>query len=171
MNSAHAHLVLNHAPLFALLFGLVGLAYALVRRSDDATRLGLWLLVLGGILAVPTYYTGEWGHEIVERMPAVSHDLIHEHEEAGEIAAIAVGVLGLIALGGLFGFRRRPAPRSFAFVAVALALGATGWVGYTANLGGQIHHPEARDGFVVPEEDHGDRSSEREHSESDEHED
>lgn len=166
MNAAHLHLVLNHAPLFGVLFGASGLAVALARRSDDMARLSLGLLLLAGLIAVPVYLTGEEAEELVEEIGGISHDVIHEHEKAGQIAAIAAGLLGLVALGGLLGFRRRAVARGFVPFALVGALGAGGWVGYTANLGGQIRHPEIRAGTAAgpPSNDHErEREYEREH--------
>lgn len=146
MNAAHLHLILNHAPLFGVLFGALGLSYAFVRHSDDAARLSLGLVLLAGLLAVPTYLTGEEAEDVVEDLAGVSHDRIEEHEDAGKMAAIGAGLLGLVALGGLLGFRRTPVPRTFTLVALVLTLSAAGWIGYTANLGGQIRHTEIRVG-------------------------
>lgn len=144
MNAAHLHLVLNHAPLFGALFGALGLTVALLRHSDDMARLALGLVFLAGLLAIPTYLTGEDAEDVLEEVVTVSHDRIHEHEEAGELAAIGAGLLGLFALGGLIGFRQQPVPRPFLLAALVLTLGVAGWVGYTANLGGQIRHTEIR---------------------------
>jgi uncharacterized membrane protein len=146
MDAVHLHLALNHAPLFALLFGALGLAYAAARRSDDAARLSLYLLVLAGLLAAPVYFTGEETEEAVEHLAGVSEAVIEPHEEAGQVAAIGAGLLGLVALGGLIAFRRRSAPRPLVLGVLGLALVAAAWVGYTANLGGQIRHTEIRDG-------------------------
>ncbi|MDX1530114.1 MAG: hypothetical protein R3362_01175 [Rhodothermales bacterium] len=149
MDVMHLHLALNHAPLFAVLFGAAGLLYALLVRSDGALRATLSLLVLGGLLVLPVYLTGEAAEEAVEHLEGVSEAAIEAHEAAALGAALAVAALGLLALGGLLGFRRRPVARPFALVLLVLTLGVGGWVGYTANLGGQINHPELRDGAAL----------------------
>src|SRR5690606_11037962 len=79
----------------------------------------------------------------VENIVGVSEVQIEVHEEAGQLAGYGVGALGLLALGGLLVFRRRPVPRPVVLGALVLTLGA---VGYTANLGAQLRHPEIRDG-------------------------
>ena len=162
MNAAHLHLVLNHAPLFGVLFGALGLAVALLRRSDDMARLSLGLLLIGGLLAVPAKLTGEEAEEIVEEIGGISHDVIHEHEEAGETATIAAGLLGLVALGGLLGFRQRAVPRGFLAAVLLGSLAVGGWVGYTNYLGGQIRHTEIRDGAAADQTE-GDHEREPEH--------
>lgn len=146
MDAAHLHLVLNHAPLFGVVFAVIGLAWALVRASDGVARASLGLLVLAGLLVVPVYLSGEDAEEIVEDQVGVSHDAIEEHEEAALGGAIAVGVVGLLGLALLLGFRGREIPRGMTGLALVLALAAAGWIGYVANLGGQINHPEIRSG-------------------------
>jgi hypothetical protein len=59
--------------------------------------------------------------------------------------------LGLVAAGGLFFFRLAATiPRWFMVLALILTIVVNSLVGYTANLGGQIKHPEARKGFQLP---------------------
>lgn len=59
------------------------------------------VLIISGIGGIITFLTGEEAEEAVEHLPGVSHDLIHEHEEAGELAyivIIAVTILSNLAL-------------------------------------------------------------------------
>ncbi|MEP0547000.1 MAG: hypothetical protein ABJF88_08710 [Rhodothermales bacterium] len=145
MTAAHLHLALNHAPLFGILFAVLGLTWALARKDEGIARASLGLLVLAGLLVLPVYLSGENAEDIVEDQVGVSHDAIEAHEDAALGAAVAVGLLGLVALGLLIGFRRGALPRSATATALMLALAAGGWIGYVANLGGQINHPEIRE--------------------------
>lgn len=147
MSAAHLHLVLNHAPLFGLVFASLGLAWALSRRNDGVARASLGLLVLAGILVLPVYLSGDNAEDLVEGQPGVSEAAIEAHEERALGAAVATGVVGAVALLVLLGFRTRAAlPRSATALVLVLALVAGGWMGYVASLGGQINHPEIRDG-------------------------
>jgi len=57
-----------------------------------------------------------------------------------------MGALGVVSLAGLLFFRRsRTIPLWFSGFALVLSLAATGAMGWTANLGGQIRHSEIRD--------------------------
>lgn len=164
MDATHFHLVISHAPLFGVLFGALLLAYVVARRSDEAARLGLGLVVIAGLLAVPTFISGDEAEDRVENIVGVSDVQIEAHEEAGKLAGYGIAGLGLLALGGLLAFRRRPIPRPVVLGALVLTLAATAGVGYTANLGGQIRHTEIRDGATSltstdperPREDRGD---------------
>lgn len=59
------------------------------------------VLIISGIGGIITFLTGEEAEEAVEHLPGVSHDLIHEHEEAGELAyfvILAVTILSILAI-------------------------------------------------------------------------
>ena len=144
MDAAHLHLALNHAPLFALVFATLGLAWAVIRTDGGVARASLGLLVLAGLLVLPTYLTGEDAEDIVEDQVGVSHEAIEEHEDAALGAAIATGIVGLAALVVLFLFRQGEVPRTATVSMLVFTLAAAGWIGYVANLGGQINHPEIR---------------------------
>ncbi|GAB5550111.1 MAG: hypothetical protein SangKO_098710 [Sandaracinaceae bacterium] len=150
MSAAHLHLILNHAPLFGILFGSLGLVWAFARRDDPIGRGALALLVLAGALALPVYLTGEEAEDLVEGQVGVSEAALDAHEDAALGAAIATGVLGGIALVLLVGFRTRALPRALTGSVLVLAVAAGGWIGYVANLGGKINHPEIRDSRAVP---------------------
>ena len=146
MNAAHLHLILNHAPLFGIAFASLGLAWALLRKNEHVGRAALVLLVLAGALVLPVYLSGENAEDLVEDQVGVSEAALEAHEEAALGAAIATGVVGVVALLVLLGFRKRELPRSATALVLALALAAGGWIGYVANLGGKINHPEIREG-------------------------
>lgn len=161
MDATHFHLVISHAPLFGVVFGALLLAYAVARRSDEAARLGLGLVVIAGLLAVPTFLSGEEAEDRVENIVGVSEVQIEAHEDIGKLVGYGVAALGLLALGGLLAFRRRPIPRPIVLGALVLTLGAVAGVGYTANLGGQIRHSEIRDGTALSSTDSDQRREDR----------
>jgi len=144
MNPAHFHLMSNHLPVVGMLFGLLLLSFALLRRSDLLAKTALGALVIVALLVVPAYVSGEPAEEWVERLPGVSERVIDPHEEAAKVALAATLLTGGVALVGLLVARGRPLSRGFAWLVLALALGAAGALGWTANLGGRIRHPEIR---------------------------
>jgi len=145
MTAAHWHLVLNHIPLLGILFGALLLAFGLWRRQEDVQKASLGLLVVAGLAIIAVYLTGEPAEEVVERMAGVSHDAVEAHEHFawyGLVAGIATGVVVLGAL--LYGALRRRLVRWTAVATLVVALVSVGLIGYTANLGGKISHPELR---------------------------
>jgi uncharacterized membrane protein len=158
MSAAHWHLVLNHIPLLGILFGTALLAYGMWRRQEDVQIASLGLLVVAGLAIIAVYLTGEPAEEVVEGLAGVSHDAIEAHEHFawyGLVAGIATGVVALGTL--LYGTLRRRLVRWTVGLTLLLAVVSVGLIGYTANLGGKISHPELRGDTTiqsVPEDDH-----------------
>jgi uncharacterized membrane protein len=145
MTAAHLHLVLNHIPLLGLVFGAALLAYGLWRDAEDVQKSSLGLLALAGLSAIAVYLTGEPAEEIVEGLAGVSHDAIEEHETWGWYALIVGIATGVFAFGTLLlGWVRERLGRGAVVLTLILALLSSGLIGYTANLGGKISHPELR---------------------------
>lgn len=145
MSAAHWHLALNHIPLLGILFGAILLAYGAWRGQEEVQKASLGLLAVAGLGIIAVYLTGEPAEEIVEGVAGVSHDAIEAHEEFGWYALIAGIATGGVALGSLiYGLARRHLVRWTVITTLVLAVVSTGVIGYTANLGGQIHHPEIR---------------------------
>jgi uncharacterized membrane protein len=145
MSAAHLHLMLNHIPLLGLVFGAVLLAYGLWRGAEDVQKASLGLLAVAGLSAIAVYLTGEPAEEIVEGLAGVSHDAAEAHEEWGWYALIAGIATGVGAFGTLLaGWMRERLGRGAVVLTLVLALLSSGLIGYTANLGGKISHPELR---------------------------
>ncbi len=159
MSAAHWHLVLNHIPLLGILFGALLLAFGLWRGQEDVQKASLGLLAVAGLAIIAVYLTGEPAEEVVEGLAGVSHDAIEAHEHFawyGLVAGLATsgGALGAL----LYGAVRQRLARWTVQGTLLLALVSVALIGYTANLGGKISHPELRGDTatqVVSEDDHG----------------
>jgi putative copper export protein len=147
MNGAQLHLMLNHLPVMGTLFSLLLLAWSLIRRSAEIQKLALAIALLAGLSSVPAYLTGEPAEEVIEHMAGVDEAYIEEHESMGKFAlwcGVALGVVAAAALAaGIRNPRWLPAGTAITLLASVLVFGV---MGYTAHLGGQIRHPEIRDG-------------------------
>ncbi len=151
MNWPHIHLIINHFPVIGFLFGLLFVLYAMIRKSEELQKTSLGFLVLVALITAPVYFTGGAAGEIMKRLPDISKSLVEQHAEAASVALTGAMILGLIAAGGIFFFRRVSAiPRWFLVLTLILTIVVNSLIGYTANLGGQIRHPEARKGFQLP---------------------
>ena len=148
MNEAHIHLVVNHLPVFASLFSFLLLLAALVLRSKDLERAACVGLLFAALSAGAAFYTGEPAEDIAETLPDVTHELIHEHEEAAEWAfrlAVAEGVLAGAFL--VFSLQRKNPPNFLRFTIIVGSLVSSISMVNTARLGGDIRHTEARSDF------------------------
>lgn len=155
MNPVQAHLALNHLPVLGAVFGLGLLAFALAAKRDETLRVGLFFLVLTAVAAWPVSLSGEKAEDVVEESADVSHEVIHEHEEAAEPAAWAAYAVGVVALIGLVAFRARPMPGWFKGLSLLGALAVSGLMLQAANLGGKIAHEELRGSIPATEEGTG----------------
>lgn len=148
MNGAHAHLLVNHFPIFGLFFGLILLSASLVIRQKSLKVAGL-LLILVSVVATPiANITGEEAEKVVERKDPGIHELAHEHKEAGEIALWIMVIVGVLA-GGALALIQRSHPRRHQLITLTLGVGGLAliWMIQVANLGGRISHPEIRRGY------------------------
>ena len=148
MNEAHLHLLLNHFPIIGTLFGVVFLAYGFFMKNKSLLHAGLLTLFLMALLAIPTQLTGEGAEEAVEEL-GVDHDVIHEHEEAAELAIWFMSGLGLLALATLLISRRtsgRDTVLQGLYVAtLILSVVVFVMMARVGNLGGEIRHTEVRE--------------------------
>lgn len=143
MNQAHIHLILNHIPVLGTFVGLALLIGAYYAKSSALRVASLSTFVLTAIVAVVVFLTGEPAEDIVKSFPGVAGAAIELHEAAGKISLIAALGLGFISLGALY-LSRRPGALQTASLSLTLfvAVVAGGLMAWTANLGGQIRHPE-----------------------------
>lgn len=154
MNAAHVHLIVNHLPLFAALFGGGLLAYGLLRNQRALKSAGLVLGVIAGVGVVVAVQSGERAEDVVEAYVGVDDRALEAHEEAAEITQWGAVSLGLISLLGLVVPSDREKLRGRAEGAALLAfIVVFGMVARTANLGGPIRHPEITDSASVIDAD------------------
>lgn len=143
MQPAHVHLLLNHAPLFALIGALLLIVGALLRRSDAVVRAGLLMAVAGALITIPAYLSGEPAEEAVEHLQGVNEQAIEAHEDAAMFALIASSIAGVTALAGLYlGRTSERRLRQLAIVTAVVAVWGITVAARVNNLGGQIRHPE-----------------------------
>ncbi len=138
----HLHLMASHLPVIGVLLLIPLLLIALVRRSDELSKLGLW--GAGGIAlsGVVVYLTGESTEEGIERLAGISETMIERHEEIALISTIALAVFGVLALVTLFRMRGKPLSRGVVVSALFGVIAVSGAFAWTANLGGKIRHSE-----------------------------
>jgi len=142
MDPLYVHLLINHVPLIGTIGSVLLLAAAFFTRSKDLATAGLVGVVLVALATIPTYLTGEPAEERVEHLAGFSRDAIHEHEDAGKFAIIAMEIAGVVALAALVMSRRRPTSRVWLGVTLLVSLWGLSVVARTAYLGGKIRHTE-----------------------------
>ncbi|MGZ5244290.1 MAG: hypothetical protein ACXWD4_10240 [Bacteroidia bacterium] len=119
--------------------------------------------VVAALVSIPVMLTGEEAEEVVENMPAVSHNVVEEHEEAAKpayFAILATGAFSLLAL--LMPVFGRLTNKTVTVIILLLSAASFILLARTALEGGKIIHTElhggtpAQQNISLPEEEHED---------------
>lgn len=145
MNFAHIHLIINHVPMLTIPVALIFLAYALKRKDFGLKRFSLLMLVATAATVLPVYLTGEPAEKVIEHLPGVTEQVIEAHEEAAEFSLVVTLILGALGAATLIFANNVRIQRLLPIAVVLACIVAVGSLGYTANLGGKIRHPEVSD--------------------------
>ena len=157
MDLAYLHLVLNHVPVSAAIFGFLVLFAGIFLRSVPVRNVGLGFLVLSALAAIPVYLTGESAEEVVEGLQA-AEGFVDRHQSAAQVSLVLAIVSGALAIGALYPIRDRVSSgalvpmrhsftrlRGFLVLAALMASAFTCLsMAWTAKLGGEIRHTEVR---------------------------
>jgi len=146
LEGAHLHLLVNHAPIFGSLFALVLLVASFYFAPDVLRRTALVVLVGTALAGAVAKFSGEAAEDAIRGFPGVTRQAIHVHEESADVAFIAAGIVGVLALGALIRWRRAPIPRGATVVALIATAFVAGSLVYTGLLGGRVRHTEVRPG-------------------------
>lgn len=145
MNDAHLHLVVNHFPIIGTILGLGILITGIILKNNTVKSTAYFLFIVAAIFAAFSMGTGEGAEELVEDMPSVGKQIIHEHEEMAEKLAIILYILGTISLAGLFlNYKKRAKAQLVSFVALIVAIVGVFFAQQTGTTGGEIRHTEIR---------------------------
>ena len=144
MNDAHWHLLLNHMPILGSIFGLFLLLAAVALKSTGFYKIALAWIVFIGLIAIPTYITGQNAHEVLHPMQEVAFEAIDVHEQWATYALYAIETSALIALSALLLAIFRPNKKYNVLrgLVVFSLIISTGLVVYTGSIGGTIRHIE-----------------------------
>ncbi len=146
MNDAHLHLVVNHFPIIGTIFGLGILITGIVMKNNVIKNIAYVLFCISAIFGFASMFTGEGAEEIAEKLPSVTDQIIHEHEEMAEKLALVLYVLAGISLVGLFlNFKNHAKANVVSFFAFVIALVAVFLGKQTGTTGGEVRHTEIRD--------------------------
>ena len=148
MNDAHLHMVFNHFPIIGTVFGFGILIAGLISKNNALKNTAYVLFAVGAVFAFLSMNTGEGAEELVEDMPTVGKQIIHEHEEIAEKFAIIMYATGFFGLVALFAaFKKYKFSSAFSYSTLLLALVAGVVAKSVGTSGGEIRHTEIRANF------------------------
>ncbi|SHF14948.1 Uncharacterized membrane protein [Flavobacterium fontis] len=146
MNEAHLHLVVNHFPIVGVIFGFLLLVGSLVFRNKTLQNTAYFLFIISAVTTLVSMQTGEGAEEIVEEMPEIGHDIIHEHEEIAEKMALVMYALGGLSLAGWYMNTKENAKAKWvALLATLVSIAGMILGSLTGTSGGEIRHTEIRE--------------------------
>jgi uncharacterized membrane protein len=145
-SGAHLHLLVNHAPIFGSLFALALFVASYFTSAEVLRRTAFVILIGTAIAGAAADLSGDAAEEAVRGLPGVRREDIDAHKQMGDKTYVLADVLGVLALGALVRWRRRPVPASATLAAVLATALVGGAFVYTGLLGGQIRHTEVRPG-------------------------
>lgn len=150
MNDAHLHLVVNHFPIIGTIFGLGILIAGIVIKNNTIKNIAYILFIVSAIFAAISMSTGEGAEEIAEKLPSVTDEFIHEHEEMAEKLALILYVLAGVSLIGLYlNFKNHAKAHLVSFFAFFIALIAVFFGKQTGTTGGEVRHTEFREKTTI----------------------
>ncbi len=145
MNDAHLHMVVNHFPIIGTILGLGILVSGMILKNNSVKNTAYFLFIIATVFTVFSMTTGEGAEEIVEDMPNIGHEIIHNHEELAEKFAIILYLLGVISIIGLItNIKKHPKAGFFSYAIAVIALVAVFFSTKVGTSGGEIRHTEIR---------------------------
>lgn len=145
MNDAHLHLMVNHFPIIGTIFGLGILIAGIILKNNAVKNVSYFIFIVTAIFAFIGMSTGEGAEELVEDMPSVGKQIIHEHEELAEKLAIVLYILGAVSLFGLYtNFKNSSKAKLTSFLALVIAVVGVVLAKSVGTSGGEIRHTEIR---------------------------
>ena len=145
MNDAHLHMVVNHFPIIGIILGFGVLIAGIIFKNDSVKNTAYCLFIVGAIFAFASMSTGEGAEEMVEDMPSVGKQIIHEHEEMAEKLALVLYILGIVSIVGLFAnIKKHSKAKLVSFIALIIAVVGIFLGKQTGTTGGEIRHTEIR---------------------------
>lgn len=136
MNAVHVHLIVNHLPMAATLFGCILLAYGWTKKSEPLVNAALCTFMAAAAVVAVVYFTGAEAEDVLLPAYGLKATRIHAHSLAGELTVYACAANGLIAYAAYELYRERKPAASKVILALAVVSVAvtvmmiwTGWSG------------------------------------------
>lgn len=142
------HVMINPIPPLAMAAGSVLLLAALLHTAELAARGGLALIAFGGAAFLPTLLLGQKAYDRLFNGLAPDAQLWADvHMARAEKTQALFYLAGVVAIAALVQLHRRKASaKRLRLAALALALCCSAAAVWIAHAGGQISHPELREG-------------------------
>jgi len=164
MNDAHWHLVVNHFPIIGTIFGLGILIAGLVLKNKTSINTAYLIFIVAALFAFASMSTGEGAEEMVEDMPSVGKQIIHEHEEMAEKLALVLYILGGFSIVGLIlNIKNHSKAKLVTYLVLTIGVVAVFLGKETGTTGGEVRHTEIRANATLTNATNNEAANESEH--------
>ena len=130
--SNHLHAMFIHFPIALLIVGFLAEVISLFSKKEFFKRAGFYLLLLGTLGTIASYFTGNAAGEGIEEGPL--EKVIELHEQAAVIT-LWLTIITAIVYGIIFIFQYRQ--RWLKIISIILFAAVIGSIARTGYLGGQ----------------------------------
>lgn len=145
MNWEYLHLVSHpFAIVLPIVGAVVGLAGWAIRR-EDLERYGVLSILLAGVAAVPSYFTGLAAADDVAQRTFVSPGIVQDHRTWATWAAVALVSAAIFAGYSL----AQPGERRLRRFVLLAGAAAAGLIALAALRGGKIEHGPEPEGTAL----------------------
>jgi len=142
---SHWHILVSVFPSIGLLFLLGFFVTALIANDAAMKRICLVLFAVLGLLAIPTYVSGDYSMAVLSGDAKISRGLMNSHFVWGLAALAALVITSALAIAELWRFHRfgRVSDQALRLV-LLLAIVTFGLMVASGELGWEISHHELR---------------------------
>jgi uncharacterized membrane protein len=151
MNDAHLHMLVNHFPIIGTILGLGILITGLFIKNNAVKNTAYALFIIAALFGAFSMATGDGAEELVEDMPNIGHQIIHEHEELAEKFILVMYATGIFSILSIFtSAKKHKWAKICSFLTLLFALTASILAKSVGTSGGEIRHTEIRANAVIP---------------------
>jgi uncharacterized membrane protein len=142
---SHWHILVGVFPLVGLIFVLGLFVTGSVTNSEGTKRISLAAFVILGLLAIPTYLSGDHSMALLSQDSKISQDLMNSHFGWGVVALVGLVLTGAVALIELLrSWRAKRLSDNALYLVLGLAIVTLGLTVIVGELGWEISHHELR---------------------------
>jgi uncharacterized membrane protein len=142
---SHLHILVSVFPSVGLIFALGFYITAFFTNNEGLKRSCLVAFGVLGLLAIPTYLSGDGSMTALAANPKFGEDMVSAHQGWGVAALAVLGLTGLAAWVALWRFRGAGRLSDNALhLVLGLALVTLGLMAVVGELGWEINHTEIR---------------------------
>jgi uncharacterized membrane protein len=142
---SHLHILVSVFPSVGLIFALGFYITAFFTNNEAMKRSCLVAFGVLGLLAIPTYFSGDGSMAALSANPKFTEDMVSAHQGWGVASLIVLALTGIAAWIALWQFRggARLSDNALHLV-LGLALVTLGLMAVVGELGWEINHTELR---------------------------